>query len=459
MIQKVQSRFDFQFSWRSILLVFFVVLLAISTAVSLYNVTRDQHSSKWGGIDLHSYWFSALFVRQGINPYAALDMGIEPALPISYIDGHVTREEPIGQDNLTKFPVQLWTTLLVTPLAWLSWPNAKDAFALFNLVAAIIVPLLFFRILPQDAKLKPVHMVVIVLAFAAMGGVKYTIFRGQSSLLLFGLLIIAILLMEDHPILSGIALGLSLSKLTLVFPFLLFFLWRRKFIPLIVAAVVYFLAFVIYAQLAGYGVVETMQQYLSILTSVAGQEGIHLLGQIGRDSLAVTRLAELFGNRALRFIPLAAGILLMLVILSRHPKLIRGEYSDYGPRLTIVELELLTIFSLINLLTAYHRIYDAVLILLLFPLLIVWWRRVDDSPGMTIPKAIYLLLVAFMLILLLVPRRLETFMIEFLGMQGFSLHIWEPLGLTYGLVLALVLSLIMHFIPSGQSEKQELQAI
>jgi membrane protein CcdC involved in cytochrome C biogenesis len=270
-------------------------------------------------------------------------------------------------------------------------------------------------------------------------------------------LLLAVLLAEDHPILSGIALGLTFSKITLIFPFLLFFLWRRKFIPLVVAVCVHFLGLILISLPAGDGFAGTWEIYFRILTRLtdAIYGGINLPAQFGVAPLAAalstlipwTETIEWTTNILPELLVIAAGGLLILFLLVRQQKILRNPNSFSGPRLTILELELLTIISIVNLLTVYHRIYDAVLIVLLFPLLFIWWCRIGSSRGSIIRKTIYLAFVAVMLVLLLFPMELESFLSNNLGLNNISRFWWEPVMLTYGLILALILSLTMHFIP------------
>ncbi len=73
--------------WRFVLpiiLAGFALVTAVAVVVIIDRALRPD-----SGVDFHSYWYSGLYVRAGINPFTAYRDRLPMPGPVSFIDGSV----------------------------------------------------------------------------------------------------------------------------------------------------------------------------------------------------------------------------------------------------------------------------------------------------------------------------------------------------------------------------------
>lgn len=141
----------------------FAILAILAGTTLVYSVIKTLEPG--GAIDFHSYWYAGNFVRQGIDPYQAYLQNLVPALPVSYLDG-ASLQEPLAQPGLATVPANTApVVLLLSSLAFFTWPTAKLLWMGTNLLLMLAIPWLVIRWLPERDSLDRTSMGIIFLAF------------------------------------------------------------------------------------------------------------------------------------------------------------------------------------------------------------------------------------------------------------------------------------------------------
>lgn len=323
-----------------------LIPLALLALFSLARIVSRAQDAP-GGVDFHSYWFFGHFVRQGENPYTAFARGAEPELPITYLDGATTVTSPVARPGLARTPANTAPLLLFLSLfSWFSWPVAQWMWLAVNVGLMAWTPWLALRLLPA---LPPRWLCWwLALAFYGFTGVRVAVWSGQTTLLVFVLMLLAHRSVERRPWLAGLALGLALSKYSLALPLALLWLYHRRWRPaaaagaLLAALLTQVAGLLIVSSLDNGGVMETLRLYWQLFLRHTSQPGIHLGG--------------LWPASAAWQVTAAAVICLtVLAALWRWRRQPPTPYSD---------LLLLALFTLAAVLVAYHRLYDVVPVIL-----------------------------------------------------------------------------------------------
>jgi hypothetical protein len=371
--------------WKGISLLVLGVLSIISFS---YSITKTLDPS--GAIDFHSYWYSGHFVRQGNDPYEAYLLGLAPDVPVHYWDAEPANSLPIAQPDLAIVPANTAPmVLLLTPFSYVSWTLAKVLWLVCNLVLMLAIPYMVFQMLPKGSLLGPFEKAILWLSFLSFFGTRNIAGNGQTSLLVFALMLVTLIAMHKNGLLAGLALGLALSKYSLSLPVFIFLLLKRKFrIAFIAAAVQVFGIFILYliTQASPYQILEG---YIQILRIHTGLPGIHL--------------STLFPDQNL--LSLLATILLtvMVAIFLLIGRIKIGAHAEHGLTSHGIQLEDLitvTILILWTLLVAYHRAYDTFLAILFIALIIyilakpqIWQLTTIERTFLTISLLIYIVIM------------------------------------------------------------------
>ena len=362
---------------------------------------------------------------QGRDPYEAFFAGEQPALPIAYWDGVVLERYPVAQPYLEITPSNTPAMLLLlSPLATLSWANAKLAFLCINILLMLLTAILIVRRIPfADVKLAPIDELFIFLIYIDLSATRIAVENGQTTLLVFLLMLVAVLHAERDWRISGLALGLALSKYSLSLPIFLFLLLKKKFRILLFAVGVQLLGILGIAAITGTSPLTIVLENIQLFVRLFDQPGIHLSRWFEgvSNNVLVSMLPVLMMTLAV-FIP-------MYFWFRARPNL--SNMQD------VIDFHLLTILFLWTMLVAYHRLYDT-LILIVFVVLIY--------KGLSMPslwslsggqRRILLGSVAILPFILIVPARLvDRFLPGFYGAVG-------DLIITIFLLLMLGLSMFL----------------
>jgi hypothetical protein len=360
-----------------------------------------------GARDFHQFWYAGQFIIQGRDPYAAFFAGEQPALPIAYLDGVILDRYPVGQPELEITPSNTPTMLLLlTPLAFFSWTTAKFIFMFINIVLMLIPAILIVRAIPfAGVQLSRLDELLIFLVYIDLSATRIAIENGQTTLLVFLLMLIALLYAQRDWRVSGLALGLALSKYSLSLPVFLFLLFKKKFNILILAVAIQLLGILGMAWITGTSPVTIVQENIQLFFRLFDQPGIQLSRWFEdlSNNLIVSMLPMLLMTLAV-FIPI-------LYWMRTRPA--SADQED------VIDFHLLTVLFIWTMLVAYHRLYDT-LILIAFVVLLY--------KGLSIPalwslsgneRRILLGYLGLLPLILILPARLvDRFLPGFYGADG-----------------------------------------
>jgi len=327
------------------------VLYAVAVTAYLFTET----SKTLGSRDFHQFWYAGQFIRQGHDPYQAFFASEEPRLPIYYVDGVVVNQYPVAQSDLEITPSNTPAMLLVlTPLSFFSWQTAKWIFLAINLVLVLITGWLALRCIPLgDIKLPRLYELLLFLIYFNFSATRIAIENGQTTLLVFLLMMVALIFSKRAWYISGLALGLALSKYSLSIPIFLFFLYKRNFKVLSLALVVQLAGLLGIAAVGGTTPVKIIVENAMLFFRLFDQPGVHLSRwfEFMSENHFLTIIPSLLMT-ALVFIPL------FLWLRANPPRTAQQEQA--------LDFHALTILFIWTLLVAYHRLYDTLIVIFFF---------------------------------------------------------------------------------------------
>lgn len=314
--------------------------------VSLFALARTvmkSYEPEGGAWDLHPYWYFGHFVHAGINPYAAYAEKLTLPGPVHYLDGSVVPPEDVAQPKLGLVPANTAPVLLLLSLlSFFPWLIAKSIWLACNVALIIAIPWLAMRLLPPSLLLARPLQWLAAFSFYAMKGPREAAASGQTSLLVFFLMIVSLLLRQSHWLWAGLALGVALGKYSLSLPVFLFLLLEKRFRLLAVAILVQVVALIVVSMLGSGSIGETLQVYWSMISRHSLQPGVHL-------------------GYALRAYPQLVNV---LVVAGSVVTLAMVGYSRWRGWLAADVLPVNGVLVLWTLLAAYHRNYDALMVIL-----------------------------------------------------------------------------------------------
>ena len=327
---------------------------AIAVIAYLFTETGKPLGSK----DFHQFWYAGHFIRQERDPYQAFFAGEHPYLPIHYADGVTVTRYPVAQAHLEITPSNTPAMLLVlAPLSYLSWQTAKWVFLIFNLILMLFTCWLALRHIPFGAvKLPSLTEFFIFLVYFDFSATRIAIENGQTTLLVFLLMMVALIFSKRAWYVSGLALGLALSKYSLSIPIFLFFLYKKNYRVLILATIVQMLGILGLATTSGVAPGKIILENVQLFFRLFDQPGVHL-----------SRWFEFIStNHLLTLIPALVMTALVFIPtfywLKKTPPRTAEEEQ-------ILDFHVLNILFIWTILVAYHRLYDT-LILIFFVILI-----------------------------------------------------------------------------------------
>jgi len=369
------------------------VLLIITMlwgSISTIQIIRSALAES-GGNDLYTYWYAGLHIRQGTDPYRAFLDGVDPNLPIRFLDGEVADKRQIIRPELQPAPGLTFPLIfLLTPFAWFSFQTAKIGWFILLMLMNLLIPGLSFIALFKQKHIPKLPYLVMLAIFMGFSSTRYASISGQPSILVIALMLLAWIWAKDRPYLSGILLGIALSKYSIALGFWIyftFFEWRPKLS--LSAAGVQIVGLVGLAWLGEISILQAIDGYIQLFLHHAPMEGI--------------QLTSLLPGISAYSPPLAIGLTLVtgipLVALRRRIAL---ESKPLESQLILRSL-LLTVLTFWSLMVAYHRAYDLqVFIIVLGSAYLIWqeMNQVQMSKGTVLASGIY---VVFSILILSLP--------------------------------------------------------
>lgn len=325
-----------------------LIALAVLAAVAHYRILSagTDHA-----IDFYSYYRSGQVIWQGLDPAQIALANRPPGIP------------PLPADNIPADWRAIPTNtapvlLLIAVLARLPWESALALWTSINLGLMLLNGALVVRLF--GGKLLSVRGLLLVLVFALLVATREVIQTGQTTLLIFTFMLLALIMAQRHPVAGGIWLGLALSKISLAFPAFLYFLYRRWFRALFFGILVQLLGFALIAFIGQTSPINSGLAYFKIILLHNELPGYHLLSGLLHNAGALAAPIVLFGS---------IGLWGLLAVWYR------ARRPSTEPYHSTAALVLFVIIMQWNLLTFYHRRYDHALDILFIGLVHFWTSR------------------------------------------------------------------------------------
>jgi hypothetical protein len=270
-----------------------IVLLAASTTYLI----RGALIWKEHGGDFGMRWGEQQYVHRGKNPFDvwetwnAQQHGVEPPRT-----GRNAAIEPDLGRMVAAYPP--WAYFTGAVLLWpKSYAAAKWYWSAINILCMIGILFWAYRLGCKHSRGTGLLFAASVLAIRST---YITVGNGQYGIVTIAFLVLALVLSErQRPICSGLAAGASMSKVTLSGPFVLAFLFTRRWLTLSVASAYVLLGTVAVCLWTNTGPVEMFQQMLRVApanTGASSSQNINLwlvLEALGMDGDAALKLGAL----------------------------------------------------------------------------------------------------------------------------------------------------------------------
>lgn len=440
-----------------------VVLLTLLLNTAAYTIPwvfANSLSKEYSGIDFHGYWYAGHYLRQGVNPYAAILNSPDPVywdplvpdsgnpykptapeyaltLPVTYLDGVTVTQPPVAQTMIVVPAMTAPLNLLIGLFSWFSWQTARWLWLALNLIFTAVIPWLALRLVNNRHKLDTLDKWIFALVFYNFYGVRQGLVVGQQTMICLFLLVLA-LLFHDKWLLSGILLGFGISKYSVGLPAFLYFLRQRNYRSVLVAVIVQVVGILLLVPLKWGSPMDTLSAYLQVFSVNFIQEGVHLSA----------RFADV------RLQGFSFGVILVVIVYFMSRQQVPGKttgLSENAARLNDLNILTLGIF-----LTTYHRVHDMpFMIFFLLACLVVWIENRDLAIG-RFPSIVLALTMTAILSLLLFPTvpgkviaRLEV--LSFIPPAWTSLEAFSSIAM----LLMLALSAWLYRAPWQGSEFAE----
>jgi hypothetical protein len=349
-------------------------LAVVVTVVGAHAV--GQALAGAGSTDLHSYWQAGRFVLAGRDPYAAWLRGEAAPVPHHADAGGgdaAGADAGDGAADLAATPSNTAPMVLVlSPLAWLSWPAAKVVWLIVNLALAVLAPVLVWRLCPACRALDARWLVTAELLFLLLQGTRIAVWVGQTTLLVFVLMLAALLAARRRPIVAGLMLGLALSKYPVTLPAALALVYLRRWRALAVAVLVQVAGALTAGGLAGSSPVTVGQAYIALARLHTGLPGIHIGALLPPEPIVQ-------GGAAM-----ALTVAVALGWLATGRRAAKSGASGPGPAAGSMPeafpfgaYALLAVLVPWGLLVVYHRAYDTLTVIVPLVLFLAALARPD----------------------------------------------------------------------------------
>jgi len=345
---------------KTILVVAIVIVLTLTFVRIITLVVQDG-----GSHDFHPYWYQGHSLRRESNPYRAYLHREVPDLPVSYIDGVTITTPPVAQAGLSQSVTNTAPlVLLLSMLSFYSWPIAKMNWMAINLALILFLPWLLIRSFPLRGVFGRTDRLLIILGTFAFAATRGSVAIGQTTLIVFCLLLGVLVLRRRHWFLAGILLGIGLSKYSLAIPFCLFLLLegkKRDWAIICVALLTQLLGLLTLTVISGDSPLTIVGFYRTIAQSFRSDPNLGV--QLGVLFPAGSQLNLIASGLITLFVAAGVGSWWMNE---------RRKTSDVSILADHVVLIILIIWLF---LLAYNGGYDMLVMLLILPVAIFLWRH------------------------------------------------------------------------------------
>jgi hypothetical protein len=344
-----------------------VCLLSASAIVSVAHLVarsfQDNRfdNARWG-LDFYQFWYGGRMLQQGKNPYMRRSL----RLPLEDNWDYHPRaaQDPAHQEKwrVKLVPVSAPMLLMMAPLSFLPWVKANLTWFLLNIAFAA----LFVRIILWCAgkKLSSLDGLLLCALFFSLICTRQVFELGQTSLVAAAFMWLSFAAVSRSQTLSGILLGIAVSKFSVVLPMVFYFACKRK---------IKVLLWCFLTQAAGLMV-------LCALTETSPLELARHYLRISSMALDTTR-AYAVHTGALpwgAFSSILDGVVTTVTLLAALWALLRDVPAHLEKD---AALSLTSLFSFWSLLVLYHGRHDMVIVLPFLAIPLFLYSARDSASG------------------------------------------------------------------------------
>ncbi len=405
-----------------------IMLLAMGLiSLIIFGHSVKQSLASLGSTDFHSYWHYGHFVRQGDDPYLAYFNHATPSVPVKYLNGVTVHKLPIAKAGLADTPANTAPlVLLLSAFSWLSWEPAKVIWMIFNLVLTAFIPWLVIRLLSAKEASGYFQSGLIFFLFFILQGTRIANWVGQTTLLVFALMLGSLALARKNWILAGLMLGIALSKYSLAISVFLFLLFKRQYRLLTVSLLTQLGGVLLVSFLGNHSPLLTIEHYLKMIAHHTLLPGIHLGSLFAPGSVWALTVTVI-------------GSLAFLAFLWLNRIRFNSTELALNDTLTFSEWHILSALILWSLLVVYHRAYDTLTVIIFITLMIYGLNQPASwiiSPGQKIALGIF---TAIFIAIMSVPSSVMGIVLSADMMTEW--YQWVSYTMTFTLVAALSVNL------------------
>ncbi len=330
----------------------FILKIIICVQISLiilYGILMTLRTN--GAVDFHSYWISGIYLRQKIDPYTGFIEKKSLDLPISFINGNIRYSHELNQEGLANVPANTApVVLLLYPLSFLSWNYAKFTWLLINIILMLLIPLSTLSLFSEQ-KINTNEKLIIFIIFLCLYGTRNTLSSGQTTFLIYILMLSTILFSNRSTLLGSLCFGLALSKYSLSLPVLILLALQKKYKIIILGFLLQFLSLLVISIYTMTHPLDIVNAYINIALIHKNLPGVHLY----------------YWTKS-NFITIIISSLLIILVIGVY---LSSKMNEHIASNRLIQVIVYCMFSFLSLLVVYHRAYDTIIILPIFALIIL----------------------------------------------------------------------------------------
>ncbi len=403
---------------------FFVFFGSIALFNILYTIDFIRNISTNGAVDFNTYWYSGLFIRQGISPYQGFLQNHAIELPISFIS-----KSPTDLSYINTHPGELNVrpgntapfVIIMSLFSFLPLNLATRIWSIINILIAFVIPILILNYLKRTNLTIPIYFypLSILIFFSLNMTSRGIIANGQNGLLIFLFILLSLMTADRRKLtLSGIFLGFALSKYNLVFPVFIYFIIKKEYRILITAIIVQLLGlFLLSSITVNTSPIQILQDYLTIARyhqlNLSGSSGVNISNYLPKT--IIISIFSFIGTTLLI-------ILVYFIVFKKSNPLVKYEKK--------MDMILISVLFLWGLLSVYHLGYDT--ILMIFPLLFLFLVLENDQKEICgWFYKLNLFLISVIIGILIIPGSIFRFI--------FSYKNASSIAMTFAIILLLIM--------------------
>jgi hypothetical protein len=192
-------------------------------------------------------------------------------------------------------------------------------------------------------------------SFWSLLATRIAVGNGQTTLIVFTLMLLTLLMIKKNWFLAGLALGVALSKYSLSVPILLFLVFKREYRIVALSLLTQLIGLISLSLMTNTAPLQVFNEYILMLKLHLDNPGINL--------------ASILPNSSSLTIPLIITFSISVLAITSYWLMVYYRRMSVQDK-SLSEYHILVILSLLTLLVVYHREYDAVLIILFINLVV-----------------------------------------------------------------------------------------